>query len=212
MKINKLFSQDWSEVTSRERNKVVFEYLNKSYGAYEIRTNYADSLLKAFSAIAVLITIFSVCMIISIYFNQAIAEVQISCEFPILKPLVENPVLRGEPKKIVKATAPVKKQDTEPKVIEEPDTNNDTIEPEELNKNINTSILGDSTSTDPPLIPIESGNRGKIIDDNTNHIYEAVEVMPRFPGGEKELYRFIRKNIIYPEHVRGSMEKLVFCL
>lgn len=46
---SEMFSS-WSEVTSGERNRLVFEKLNKTYGAYQIRVNYDTTLLKAFSS------------------------------------------------------------------------------------------------------------------------------------------------------------------
>lgn len=211
MKINPLSSPDWSEVTNRERNQVVFEHLNKSYGAYEIRTNYDTSLLKAFSALTVLITISSVCIIISVYFNPVMTEVPIPDDSPLLKTLViEVPIIPEEPKKNIKAITPVTKQYTEPKITDDPETDPDEIEPDKPSSNL--SMSGDSGNSDLPLIsanndPDNYRDRGKITDENTDEPYDFVQVMPRFPGGDKELYRFIRKNIIYPEALRGMGAK-----
>ena len=38
----------------------------------------------------------------------------------------------------------------------------------------------------------------KIKDTSGNHIYQVIEIMPEFPGGEKKLFEFIEKNIKYP--------------
>lgn len=44
-------------------------------------------------------------------------------------------------------------------------------------------------------------------------IYTVVEVMPRFPGGEKELFNFINNNISYPEVAKekGIQGRVVIC-
>ncbi len=46
--------------------------------------------------------------------------------------------------------------------------------------------------------------RGEIVVDkklptNKDKVFEAVEQMPRFPGGDAELMEYINKNIVYPE-------------
>lgn len=37
------------------------------------------------------------------------------------------------------------------------------------------------------------------INPDKNYIYESAEVLPEFPGGDKELQRFIREHLKYPE-------------
>lgn len=41
--------------------------------------------------------------------------------------------------------------------------------------------------------------------------YRIVEEMPKYPGGERRMYRFISKNIIYPEQAKqDSVEGTVY--
>jgi len=45
-----------------------------------------------------------------------------------------------------------------------------------------------------------------------NRIYQIVEQMPQFPGGEKELIKFISNNIIYPDKAKDDkIEGKVIC-
>lgn len=41
-------------------------------------------------------------------------------------------------------------------------------------------------------------------DSNGNKIYTVIEVMPEFPGGDKELMKFIEKNINYPKNAKNK--------
>ena len=65
----------------------------------------------------------------------------------------------------------------------------------------NTKTINKPDKTDTSI--------AKKIDDD--HIFLFVEVMPEFPGGESEMYKFIRKNINYPRMAKESgVSGLVF--
>lgn len=40
---------------------------------------------------------------------------------------------------------------------------------------------------------------GKVVANQDNNVYDVVETMPQFPGGENELLKFIAMNIRYPQ-------------
>src|SRR5438045_3331956 len=99
MKKAQLFSQSWSEVTSGERNEIVFERLNKTYGAYEIRTNYDNTLVKAFVGTVSLIALLSAVYFIARTIPDIILPV------PYLPPIVITPPSAIQP--VIPKTDPV---------------------------------------------------------------------------------------------------------
>lgn len=65
----------------------------------------------------------------------------------------------------------------------------------------NIDSLARNFKTDPQAVQPEavevSNTDGQ--DDKKGQIYEQPEVMPEYPGGEQELYKFIALNVKYPE-------------
>lgn len=50
----------------------------------------------------------------------------------------------------------------------------------------------------------------KVIENDSNSIYEVVEQMPEFQGGEREMFKFIGSNIKYPSNI-GEVQGRVIC-
>ena len=45
---------------------------------------------------------------------------------------------------------------------------------------------------------------GDIVEDRENMVYQFVEEMPEYPGGEEKLRKFIKDNLVYPEGAHES--------
>ena len=50
-----LSSKSWQQVTSAERNEIVFEERNHEYGAYQIRSNYSRNLILVMAGVVLFI-------------------------------------------------------------------------------------------------------------------------------------------------------------
>ena len=50
-----LSSKSWQQVTSTERNDIVFEDRNHEYGAYQIRSNYSRNLILVMAGVVLFI-------------------------------------------------------------------------------------------------------------------------------------------------------------
>ena len=50
-----LSSKNWQQITSVERNEIVFEDRNHEYGAYQIRTNYSRNLILVMAGVILFI-------------------------------------------------------------------------------------------------------------------------------------------------------------
>lgn len=53
----------------------------------------------------------------------------------------------------------------------------------------------------PPVVKRIRTDLGNVRPD-ADGVYDVAEIMPRFPGGEREMVRWIRENMNYPEEAR----------
>ena len=210
MKNHKMFSP-WSEVTSGERNQVVFEYLNKTYGAYQIRTNYDRTLLKVFSATGMIVILLSA-MVLLTKTDPTIKKLP-DPDDDIFNPkkLIEQIFVPKTPELPKMPSTPKTNQTLVPEVSTEPDKKDDhNIVPLSTNNNLNGTPC-DSCPDTPNILPGKDSSN--IIEDDPNEIHEigGIDLMPHFPGGDPELYNFLRANTHIPEQIkeRGNIKERV---
>lgn len=203
MKTNHLFSQGWAEVTGGERNEIVFERLNKTYGAYEIRTNYDRVLVKSFFGTISFIVLLCSYTLLSGYF-RAIEKVVPPytgilppITFPPDNPPIDPPPFIDPPKPPVTNT-----NDLIPQVIDSA-IPIDSI-PAEYHEPNTTASHGtpcDTCDNDFQLLP-NLGRGGLLLgEDTTTHDIWALQEPARFPGGDEELARYLRSSLRIPETV-----------
>lgn len=196
----KMFSA-WQEVTDGERNQVVFEHLNKTYGAYEIRTNYDRTLAKALFSVMLL----SVLLVTVSFFTSSFEpiidipptppeRVDIPYILPPIIPPVTPPItppasgLKGN-----ELTAPVVTTDSVIPVDSIPATTLATTNTSGNSKDTTSHAgpTGATPVTGGVSIPIDTALPGSFLTDP-----------PSFPGGDQALFNFLRKNLNYPESVK----------
>ncbi len=196
----KMFS-GWSEVTSEERNRIVFERLNQRYGAYQIRTNYDNTLLKAFSSTVLLAILLSGLFLFSPKIDPPViipdtGAIRIDppvTDPPIIPPIIP-PVIPSGGGNPTELTAPVVvdsilKKDSVPQLITE------TIHPNGNSK--------DTSGTGPENIIGKKGIDLPV--EGVDSTYDmGIDEPPTFPGGDKALFGFLIDNISYPEMVRDA--------
>ena len=197
---SKMFS-NWSEVTSGERNEIVFERLNKTYGAYEIRTSYDRTLLKAFSATGLFIVFLSATLLI--VRPVPVNEIKMPDTETIFKSLnkPDKPLIPKTPEQPKILLSPVTKHTT-PVVDDTSEKDPLDIIPKENNNPSSTGNPNDTARGDAPLIPIQGGGGKYIDEDTTTYDGPILQEPPTFPGGDEALFGFLRKNISYPEQVK----------
>ena len=196
MKTSNLFSHNWSEVTGGERNEIVFERLNKTYGAYEIRTNYDHTLLKAFSATGILIVFLSAVFFIARSVPTAEKDIPDTGNIHITTP-PDNTII---PKDIEQPKTNASSSSTDilkPVVTDEIIKPEDNIIPKNPNDNTGTGNPLD-TGSGPALIPSGPGTTLAGV-DTTTHDIAGVDKLPNFPGGDEEMYRFLKNNTHIPQ-------------
>ena len=199
MNTQNLFSQSWSEVTSGERNNLVFEQLNKNYGAYQIRVNYDRTLIIVFSSIGLLTLLLSALLMFA--GSGAVPAIKI----PVLDPGIFTQ------QRITEIFIP--KTPEAPKIPSSPKTNNVLVpevgkdsaqtDPENIipknNNNTATGAPCDTCDQEHGLIPSGPGTGPVTKEPEKVFGLDGVDVMPEFPGGAAEMYRFLGASAHIPE-------------
>lgn len=188
-KVN-LFSDDWCEM--------IFEKKNHEYGAYMLRKRTPKN---HFFALLISASVFSIAVSAPIIFKAILPKekeknvevtslVNIKMDKPIEQPKLDQP---PPEKPSIRFTPPVIRPDEEVKDEELPVTQ------DELSK----STLPISNDNDTAVDLSALNNKPTVVEE-TIKPYIFVEQMPDFLGGEEELMKFLKNNIVYPQMAKES--------
>lgn len=193
------------DLTSQEWCELIFEGKNQAYGAYKMRANSTKRHNMAMLAVLVIALVgFSIPTLIKLATPVQKEEM---IEVTTLSALEEPEIKQEEMKRVapvappppalkssIKFTAPVIKKDTE--VNED----NEIKSQEELTNTKVAISIADVKGNDEA--------NGKDIADlkqvvtqaepEAEKVFDMVEQMPAFPGGQAELMSYLSKNIKYP--------------
>ncbi|MBK9320176.1 MAG: energy transducer TonB [Bacteroidetes bacterium] len=199
----KHFRKNWDNPISQERLELVFNNRNHDYGAYVIRRDYNQAVLKAFFATALLLmTILSLPAIIN-YFQ------------PVKKLIIEPPV-EGKfdltdvvlPEKIIPPVNKIEALFKKPSgptqqftnlIVTDKDSLENMLTQEELLK---TALATKTNKSDSATIKEELPDPEPTNNGGTNKVHSWVEEMPNFPGGEAAMLKYLSTNIHYPAIAR----------
>jgi protein TonB len=191
---------------------MIFQGRNKAYGAYKLRTSISKR-----NVMAIIIMLIAAAIIASILGIQAIVKanqqkvaVTTSVELSQLankkKAVVEKrTVVKEEKKEVVKQvkssikfTAPVIKKDNEVKkeIVSQEDLNNTKTAVGAFdvkgNSDQGTVLKAEQEIAQPaPPAPKPSA-------EIENKVFDVVEQMPSFPGGNSALMSYLNSNVKYP--------------
>jgi periplasmic protein TonB len=189
---NDIFSNEWCDL--------IFEAKNKLYGAYALRRQSDRWHFKAL-VIASVIFVLAVSgpgLLRSILPERKEVDTTVRklTEIKIDKPKEEN-ILKEIPpppppvRNTIKFTPPVIKPDEMVSEEEEPKMQKEVVEEKAAIGTVNFD-----KGTDDIAAPIAKKNIE--ITEETEQPFVVVEQMPQFPGGEKEMMKFIKDNLKYP--------------
>lgn len=196
-------------------DEMVFEYRNKAYGAYELRKGYSSNLNKA---IFIGVSCFLLMLLTNFIFarQKEKGDVLLHEYNPIdymeeSLPPIEKPK-DPEPPKIEQKSSITY---VEPVVVEETTHESPPPSPDEMEGKIisNVTIKGidsdEIAATPPPARTSETVAVELPVEDNTPFL--TVEVNPSFLGGNSEMYKFLGKNLKYPNAAqRANIQGKVF--
>lgn len=186
---------------------LIFEGKNKKYGAYYLRKTSSKRHLKALMIVVVSIIVIVLLMIFGAKLKAAFAPeheetiieavkmTAVDLETPkpeqqiVQEPTPPPPALKAA----IKFTAPV---------IDKNATDEDEMKTqEEVTKSDAIVFSQDIEGSDDPDA-VDPNTLDKVVEVTAEQVYqkpfEVAEVMPSYPGGDKELMKFLSDNIKYP--------------
>ena len=187
--------EKWNNVTSDDRNDVVFTKRNHEYGAYKIRRDYNKRVM--FIVIGMMgfsLAVFGVKFILD---NKGSDDVLKDVKLDMTQVDLTPPVDKNEPPppvvETIKFVPPVIKDDA---VEDEPPP------PQEKVAETNVGTTTQEGTGEDIAVPSDAGTGP--VEEKAPEIFTVVEQMPEFPGGAMEMMKFIQKNIHYPEMAKEA--------
>ncbi len=189
---NNLFSEEWCNL--------VFDPRYREYGGYELRTN---SPRRHFKALLIAVIFFVMVIATPFLFRQifpkkAEKDTRVRMLTDIrLEPPKEDEILKEIPlppeplRNTVKFTLPEIKPDEQ--VAEEPPP----TQKEVIDQKAAIGTTSFEKGTDDITAPVATSDNAKMAGDS-DIPFTTVDQMPQFPGGEREMLRFIKNNLRYP--------------
>lgn len=192
-----LTSKSWQQITSNERNDLVFEDRNHAYGAYEIRKNYSRNLLLVMAGVILVIgTSFGIYKIVKNLPKPQEEEVPLDLtQFAVDAPEEEEPLEPLEPEippmeETIQFLPPVVTND---EVTTPPPTQADMENTSaSTTTNEGNDPFGDKAPPPPP-------KEEKIEKPKEPEVYTFVDEPAEFPGGTAELRKYLAEHIKYPQ-------------
>ena len=198
-----LISHDWVDL--------VFEGRNQAYGAYKLRKGTTKRNIIAIIAVIILLLIGFIVLTVKNIVDEQRAKVAITqvteltaLDQPKKKAEVKQKKVEIEPEKVVervkssiKFTAPVIKKDDEVKPEDEIKTQDQLMETKTAigtfdvkgNDDANGEVLKAKEVIAQPEPPKH---------EEEAKVFDIVEQMPQFPGGQVALMKYLSENIHYP--------------
>lgn len=195
---------------------LIFEGRNKQYGAYKLRTQTGKRNVKAIITIAILAALCIVLFYIKAGYdayqaahakNENVTELSTLNQPKKKEAKVERKVQVEEKKEVVKEvkssikfTAPVIKKDAEVKPEEEMKTQDQIMQ---TNTAIGAlDVKGNSDQGEilkvTQRVETEPVKAEAPKPEVENKVFDVVEQMPSFPGGQSALMQYLANNIKYP--------------
>lgn len=193
-------------LTSKEWCDLIFEGKNKKYGAYYLRKTSSKRHLRALAIVVISITTIVLVMVfgarLKAFFtpkHEAIEEAVKMTAVDLETPKPEQEIVETPPppppelKAAIKFTAPVIDKDATDE--EDMKTQEEVTKSEAIVFSKDIEGSNDENAVDPnTLDKVETVTAEPVVQKP----FEVAEVMPTFPGGEKELMKFLYDNLKYP--------------
>ena len=204
------------DLSSKEWRDLIFEGKNKDFGAYKLRQGSESRHNKAF--FYVLIGLVAVCLLIFGYmkyeaYKTQKAEEEAKAKLEQQQKLAQMEAEKEEEKEEeveqieieeVKPEAPqlATQLMTELLLTDTPKEDNEIKANEDIQKD--NSVMSTFTQAGSDDINLIKEHKEEVVQEKPREekkkeeVFAHVEQMPKFPGGDAELYKFISNNLNYP--------------
>ena len=197
-------SRSWQQVSSAERNDLVFERRNQDYGAYEIRKKYDKRLL---------FIMLSVFLSISLIYGSWVIYKNLPEEAKVVPPVDTTQMSIPAPPLDEEEPPPPPPPDEPPPPVEEtfkfvaPVVSDDQVAeevyiPMEEEKVSTETVEGpkESFEDEENEIFAPPEDNGPVVQDKPKEVIETfVDEEAGFPGGYPAMMAWIQKNLVFPE-------------
>lgn len=205
-------------------DQVVFEGRNKSYGAYELRSQYQRRMLKAFGiTTGSLMVMMGIALLWGAKPVEADVDIDVQVDvvplaLPAEKLAIPAPPQKPQTQSGGSAKTSTKKF-TDHLVMNE--TSTDELPDQQALDSAQTSTSDHQGTGDPNALPGEGTGTGSPAGNGTGiglssspeplETFLVVEQMPEYPYGEKGMMSFIQQHVKYPqEALRQQVEGTVY--
>ena len=196
-------SRSWQQVSSAERNDLVFERRNQDYGAYEIRKKYDKRLL---------FIMLSVFLSISLIYGSWVIYKNLPEEAKVVPPVDTTQMSIPAPPLDEEEPPPPPPPDEPPPPVEEtfkfvaPIVSDEEVAeevyiPVDDQKVSTETVEGTKETFDEENETFEAPeDNGPIIQNKPKEVIETfVDEEAEFPGGYPAMMAWIQKNLVFPE-------------
>jgi protein TonB len=204
---------------------IIFEYRNKAYGAYELRTKYQRrSIMASVWAVVILflilvgpIAVGKISELLSS--TETIEEIEVSpTKLAAPPPLDPNTPPPPPPPPANSAPPPPKVSTVRflpPEVAKDEEVKEEIIKNDELKDAVaSTETVQGDPNADPNEVVVEgtTGGTGTVVEAPVEEeILSVVEEMPELPGGQDKMIAFLAKSIKYPQQaIRSEKQGRVY--
>lgn len=183
----------WNNVLASVRNQLVFAGRNQEYGAYVLRRDYVKQLMMALGGSIVIVGLAIGAPMIAAAFGAEEEVVDAKKIVDVNLELFEEEKKEEPPPPPVEIPPPPKIETVQFTALEAVDEPVEEPPPtqEVLEETVASTVTqeGEKAEEAPPPPPVEE----EVM------MFAAVEEKPTFPGGEAEFYKYLGKNVKYPQ-------------
>ena len=194
---------NWNNVSSDERNDLVFQGRNQEYGAYQLRKKYNWTVTLILFGLGAALALG---MVAKVILNMKGEEAE---KEPVLDmtqiDLTPPPADKNEPPPPPPPPPPPVMETVKfvPPVIKDDANEEEPPPPQEKIADTQVSTVTQEGDGDAVVVPTD-GNGTGVIEEKAPEIFTVVEEMPEFPGGMAGLGPFIQKNLQYPQMAKEA--------
>lgn len=210
----------WDNVTKPERNALVFDGRNRSYGAFVLRREYDRRFVWAFmGALGLLGSVVAVPKLAAALGLYGLDRIEAPAKAWI--DVVMNPEQPSDPKvpdepKSTAAVAPVKPNDPDAVVVP---TDSVVVSTPQDTATIDPGPPNPGPVGTPSPGPVGGPGPNTGDNDSTTFTVDApgnrgtVDIIPEFPGGQVAMARFIQDNLrVNNEEITEAHEQVIFVI
>jgi len=196
-------------LTSQQWNDIIFEGKNKDYGAYEMRQSSSKRHIVALLSIFVLALFVAVLPVLADKVAALVKPDNLNEEI-VLKNVGVDKLEEEKQEILEELSIPEPLMSTiayaPPEIVDQSEINDDNelraVEDIAESK-LRISVATVEGNTEEGGVDIaDLLKQQQIAGEAEKKVYDVVEILPEFPGGEGELYKYLQSNIVYPPQAR----------